>query len=132
MEQPEMRSFEDFWPFYVHEHANETNRKLHFVGTTLVIGSVALGLLTRRPAFFLAAPVFGYGFAWIGHFVVEGNTPATFKHPLWSLRADFEMWAKMVSGTMDAEVERVMKGNGVHEVAVEEPTPGTARAPQPN
>jgi hypothetical protein len=132
MEQPEMRSFEDFWPFYVREHAHETNRKLHFVGLSLAMGSVAIGLLTRRPAFFLAAPVLGYGFAWVGHFVVEGNTPATFKYPLWSLRGDFEMWWKMASGTMNAEVERVMKGNGVHEAAAEEPVPGTARAPQAN
>ena len=81
MEQPEMRSFEDFWPFYVREHQSETNRTLHFVGTTLAMGSVAAALLTRRPAFLLAAPVLGYGFAWVGHFLVEGNKPATFKHP---------------------------------------------------
>lgn len=114
MEQQEMRSFEEFWPFYVGEHANPTNRGLHFVGTTLSMGSVAAALLTRRPAFLLAAPLLGYGFAWIGHFLVEGNRPATFKHPLWSLRGDFVMWGKMVAGKMDAEVERVMKGNGVH------------------
>ena len=54
------------------------------------------------------APVLGYGSAWIGHFFVEGNVPAAFGHPLWSLRADMRMWTKIVAGTMDAEVERVM------------------------
>ena len=132
MDQPEMRSFEDFWPFYVRAHANETNRTLHFVGLSLAMGSVAVGLLTRRPGFFLAAPVLGYGFAWIGHFGVEGNTPATFGHPLWSLRGDFEMWWKIATGTMTAEVERVMKSNGVEQSTPEEAAPGTTRAAQSN
>jgi len=102
----EMRTFEDFWPFYVREHSNETNRMLHFLGTSLAMGSVVAGVVTGKKAFFAAAPLLGYGFAWIGHFVVEGNRPATFKHPLWSLRGDFVMWSKILRGTMAAEVER--------------------------
>jgi hypothetical protein len=131
MAESEMRSFEDFWPFYVRAHANETNRTLHFVGLTLAVGSAALGLLTRRPALLLAAPVLGYGFAWVGHFAVEGNTPATFGHPLWSLRGDFEMWWKIATGTMNEEVERVMKSNGVP-AQPDEQAPWTARAAQSN
>ncbi|APR81454.1 Hypothetical protein A7982_06803 [Minicystis rosea] len=124
MSQPEdkpFETFEDFWPFYVREHANPTNRKLHFVGTSLAMATVATALLTKRRALLLAAPVFGYGFAWVGHFLVEGNRPATFKHPLWSLRGDFRMWWKMATGTMDAEVERVTQANEVVEQPAEEP-----------
>jgi hypothetical protein len=113
MEQPEMRSFEDFWPFYVRAHQNETNRTLHFVGTTLAMGSIAAAALARRPAFLLAAPVLGYGFAWVGHLLVEGNKPATWGHPLWSLRGDMIMWWKTATGTMNAEVARVVGSNGV-------------------
>ena len=105
----DMRTFEDFWPFYVREHSNETNRMLHFLGTSLAMGSVVAGLVTGKKGFFAAAPLRGYSFAWVGHFLVEGNKPATFKHPLWSLRGDFVMWGKMVSGKMAAEVERVMQ-----------------------
>ncbi len=111
--EPEMRLFDDFWPFYVREHADPTNRVLHVVGTTLAMGCVAAGLLTRRRSFFVAAPVVGYGFAWVGHFLIQGNKPATFKYPLWSLRGDFEMWWKTMNGTMAAEVERVTSSNGV-------------------
>ena len=105
----DFRTFEDFWPFYVREHANKQNRQLHFVGTTLALGLAAGGLLTKRRWMLLAAPVAGYGFAWVGHFLVEGNRPATFEHPLWSLRGDFKMWTMMVRGEMDAEVERVLR-----------------------
>jgi len=122
MAKPEHQSFEEFWPFYVREHADKTNRTIHFVGTSLAMASVATALLTRRRALLLAAPVLGYGFAWFGHFVIEKNRPATFAHPAWSLRGDMVMWWKMLTGTMDAEVERITTSNGVHE----EPAPGGA------
>jgi hypothetical protein len=131
MSEPETKTyqtFEDFWPFYVREHANPTNRTLHFIGTSLAMASVAAGLLTGRRALLLAAPVLGYGFAWVGHFVVQGNRPATFKYPLWSLRGDFKMWSKIAAGTMDAEVEQALKSNGVTESHEEAPAATQAGA----
>ncbi|HEY4176947.1 MAG TPA: DUF962 domain-containing protein [Kofleriaceae bacterium] len=105
MKQPE--SFEEFWPYYVSQHQNATSRKLHFVGTTLALGCVAIS--PAVPAALLAAPVAGYGCAWIGHFVFEKNKPATWgglKAAAWSLRGDFRMWMYMLEGTMDSEVEK--------------------------
>jgi hypothetical protein len=118
MQETDPRSFEEFWPFYVRAHADKTNRTLHFIGTTLAMGSVAAAILARRPSLLLAAPVLGYGLAWIGHYGVQGNTPATFKHPLWSLKGDFVMWWKIATSQMDAEVERATKANGVAEADV--------------
>ncbi|MCP5207252.1 MAG: DUF962 domain-containing protein [Hahellaceae bacterium] len=92
------KSFEEFYPFYLSEHANSTNRKLHFTGTTLVIAIALYSLLTMKLAFLLLMPVAGYGFAWVGHFIVEKNRPATFKHPLWSLWGDFVMYKDMLTG----------------------------------
>lgn len=106
MADEQMNSFEDFWPYYVRAHSNKGNRRLHFVGTSAAMAMVAGGVLTRRLLPILLAPVVGYGFAWIGHFLVEGNVPATFGHPLWSLKGDFVMWKKILEGTMDAEVEK--------------------------
>ena len=106
MSEQRFQSFEEFWPFYVLEHANKTNRVLHFAGTSAALTILAAAAIKRKPALIPAALVAGYGCAWIGHFLVEGNRPATFKYPLWSLMGDFKMWSKMLRGTMDREVER--------------------------
>ena len=100
------QSFEEFWPFYVLEHQNKTNRLLHFVGTSAAIATAGYALVKRKPSLLPLALVVGYGPAWIGHFIVEGNRPATFKYPLWSLLGDFRMWGKTLRGTMNREVER--------------------------
>lgn len=96
-------SFDEFWPYYVSQHLHPVNRWLHFAGTTLSIGCMAATPVC--PPALAAAPVFGYGFAWFGHFVFEKNKPATFGHPLWSLRGDFKMWSLMVRGKMGPELE---------------------------
>jgi hypothetical protein len=91
------RTFRDFYPFYMTEHANPVSRRLHVIGTSLVIAAVVAGLLVNR-WFFAAAPVIGYGFAWIGHYVFEKNRPATFKYPLFSLMGDFRLFFETVTG----------------------------------
>lgn len=109
MSEQDFQSFEEFWPFYVKEHQKAASRILHFVGTTSAMACLAGGLLTHRRWLLALAPVVGYGPAWIGHFFIEKNKPASFKYPLWSLRADLVMWSKMVRFQMTEEVERVLR-----------------------
>jgi hypothetical protein len=90
-------SFAAFYPFYMTEHANPVSRRLHVAGTSLVIVCLLLGVLNDW-RICLAAPVIGYGFAWVGHFVFEKNRPATFKHPVYSLMGDFRLWFETVTG----------------------------------
>jgi hypothetical protein len=102
---PTLSSYEEFWPYYVSEHLGETTRRLHFIGTLLVIACLLAGLLVSR-WFLLAMPFAGYGFAWVGHFFFERNRPATFTYPWWSLRGDFRMFRLTLLGRMGAELER--------------------------
>ena len=95
--KPAFNSFEEFYPFYLGEHANALNRRLHFIGTSLVI-LLAISAFFFGPKLLWALPVAGYGFAWVGHFIIEKNRPATFKHPLWSLMGDFRMYADIIRG----------------------------------
>jgi hypothetical protein len=96
----EYRSFRDFYPAYLAEHKERSTRRLHFVGTLLVIVVLAVALWRREARWLLLAPVFGYGLAWIGHFAFERNRPATFRHPLYSLAGDFVMFKDMLLGRL--------------------------------
>jgi hypothetical protein len=91
-------TFRDFYPFYLTEHVNPISRRLHVIGTTLVILSLIVAIVARDWRFALAAPIIGYGFAWVGHFFFEKNRPATFKYPGYSLMGDFRLWFETVTG----------------------------------
>ena len=96
----------EFWPFYVREHQKPLTRRLHFIGTSLLFVWLGVAVGRRDPRFLLLAWLMPYGWAWVGHFLVEKNRPATFKYPVKSLLSDFVMYGKMWRGQMTAEVER--------------------------
>jgi hypothetical protein len=98
-------SFKEFWPHYVRQHSKAKTRILHAVGSTLALAAVVLAALVNG-WFLVAAPLIGYGFAWFSHFFVEGNRPATFGHPFYSLAADYRMLFLMVTGRMEQEVRK--------------------------
>ena len=97
-------TFWDFYPYYLTEHANPTNRALHFVGTTLVIACLIGAIVLHNGWLLLALPVAGYGFAWFGHFIVEKNRPATFTYPFYSLASDFVMYYHTLTGQISKKV----------------------------
>ena len=90
--------FADFYPFYLSEHANRTTRRLHFVGTSLALLCLLELEMTGDLSWLILALVFGYGFAWAAHLLVEKNRPATFKHPLYSLMGDGRMFWEILTG----------------------------------
>src|SRR5437762_3307661 len=101
----DIRTFADFWPYYVRAHSQTRTRILHAIGSVLAIVSVGLAFAISL-WFLLLAPVIGYAFAWYAHFFVEHNKPATFGHPFYSLLADYRMLFLMMAGRMDEEVAR--------------------------
>ena len=103
-QREEPQSFEEFFPFYCGEHSRPLTRWMHFAGTHAAGAVAAAAVVMRRPALLLAAPVVSYGTAWVAHFAVEKNRPATFTHPLWSLRGDLTMIGMMWKGR-DAEIQ---------------------------
>lgn len=99
----QIRTFADFWPYYVRAHSKARTRTLHAAGSVLAV--VMLGVALAVSMWWLIAiPLVGYSFAWYAHFFVEGNRPATFGHPLYSLVADYRMLFLMMAGRMDEQV----------------------------
>ena len=94
------KTFSSFYPFYLSQHQDRTNRRLHFVGSWLVVGIIVATLLTQNWWLLIGAPVAGYFFAWVGHFFFEKNQPATFTYPFYSLMGDWVMFFQMVTGKM--------------------------------
>ena len=95
-----IKNFEDFWPYYVREHRAAGCRLLHFIGSALGLVCLVSTFVTGNLWFILLGLALGYGFAWVGHFFVERNKPATFQ-------ADWRMWRLMLLGRMREEVERI-------------------------
>lgn len=90
--------FAEFYPYYLQEHSNRVCRRLHFVGSLLVLAILAAALISQQWLWLLGMPLVGYGFAWVGHFFFEHNRPATFRYPLYSLLGDWVMFKDMLIG----------------------------------
>ena len=97
-QEPTFNSFKAFYPYYLKEHRNVTCRRLHFIGSLLVLMVIISALLSQKYALLWLLPVIGYGFAWVGHFFFEKNRPATFKHPFYSLWGDWVMFKDIRTG----------------------------------
>jgi hypothetical protein len=93
-------SFREFYPDYLAEHRDPVCRRLHFTGSALVVVVALTAVVTRDWRWLVAAPVVGYGFAWIGHFFFERNRPASFHSPLYSLAGDWVMFKDMLTGRL--------------------------------
>ncbi|MBX9913316.1 MAG: DUF962 domain-containing protein [Pseudomonadaceae bacterium] len=91
-------SFAEFYPYYLQEHSNDICRRLHYVGSLLVLSIFIYALSQRQWQLLWLMPLAGYGFAWVGHFVFEKNKPATFQYPLYSLLGDWVMLKDALTG----------------------------------
>ena len=101
-----IKSYSEFYKFYLSEHQDKTCRILHFIGTFLVFVLVFLAVYTGQNFLWILVPVVGYGFAWAGHYFFEKNQPATFKYPLWSLASDFKMFFELLTGRIAFDGKR--------------------------
>ena len=96
--EKEFKSFSEFYPFYLSEHNDKINRRLHFTGLLLAFITLIIVIITKNWLLLILLPVFGYGFAWLGHYFIEKNKPATFKYPLYSILGDLCMFKDIIIG----------------------------------
>lgn len=99
-EEKEFKSFSAFYPFYLSQHQNKTCRRLHFIGSGLIIFMLTYIVITTAWQLLWSLPLIGYGFAWVGHFFFEKNKPATFTYPIYSLIGDWVMFKDILLGKL--------------------------------
>jgi hypothetical protein len=85
-------TYSAFFDFYLSEHSLPATRAVHYLGSTCGIAALILTITTGQLWWIAAGLIAGYGCAWIGHFFIEHNRPATFKYPLWSFASDYHMY----------------------------------------
>jgi len=101
------QSFEEFWPYYLGEHKLIVCRALHYIGTVASSVLLVFLIIAQKWSWLPLVLVVGYGPAWIGHFFVEKNKPATFTYPWWSLLGDYKMFYLALKGELRGELSRL-------------------------
>ncbi|KOO57431.1 membrane protein [Rheinheimera sp. KL1] len=101
------RSFSESYPYYLSEHKDPVCRRLHYIGSTLVLAILTTLVVTGLWSYWWLMLVAGYGFAWVGHFKFEHNKPATFKYPFYSLAADWVMYKDFLTGQLEQKLQKL-------------------------
>jgi hypothetical protein len=99
-------TYADFWPYYLRAHRAPTTRAVHYIGSGLALGCLGAAVVSADWLWLAAVPLVGYGFAWVAHFAIEHNKPATFGHPFWSLTSDYRMLALWLCGRLQPHLDR--------------------------
>lgn len=108
--QEQIKTYAEFFPYYLKEHSKPACRALHYIGTTLALMCWLKFILTLDYMWVGLGLVAGYGFAWIGHFGIEKNRPATFQYPFWSFISDFRMYGLWITGRLDKPLKKALEG----------------------
>lgn len=95
--QSRYATFDAFYADYLNEHRDRTNRRLHFVGTSMALAMALVAIVAFQWWLLALAFVQGYAWAWAGHFFFEKNRPATFSFPWQSYKGDMRMWWEILT-----------------------------------
>lgn len=103
-------SYSEFWLYYLRAHDRAGTRLMHYLGSTAALVALITAAITQYWLLILLAVAVGYAFAWLSHFLIERNRPATFGHPFWSLTSDFRMLVLWATGRLAPHLARARGG----------------------
>jgi hypothetical protein len=91
-------TLKEFYPYYLSEHSDKYTKLFHFIGTSFTFFFLFAFIATFNVFCLILIPLSGYGFAWVSHFFIEKNKPATFTYPFYSLVSDYIMFFEILRG----------------------------------
>jgi len=97
-EAPRIKTFEEFWPYYMSQHRKRGTRLVHFIGTSFALFFLCEYFVTSDWRLLPVGFVSVYGPAFLSHYIIEKNRPATFEHPFLSIGGDLKMFFLMLIG----------------------------------
>ena len=92
------KTLKEFYPYYLSEHGDKYTKLFHFIGTSFTFFFLFAFIATFNIFYLILTPLSGYGFAWVSHFFIEKNKPATFTYPFFSLVSDYIMFFEILRG----------------------------------
>jgi hypothetical protein len=122
----ERDDFHEFWLLYLREHREPGVRALHYLATVVGAGLFVWGLVWGPLWLLLLVLPAGYGLAWFGHRVFQGNNPVVASRPskaIWGARCDLRMCWLALTGRLAPELESAGittgKASGSHRAGAE-------------
>ena len=106
-------TFTEFWHSYLQAHSHAGTRALHYLGTTLGLIGLAVGILMLNIWLVLGSILLAYLLAWSGHYLIEHNHPSVYGHPIWSFLCDIRMLRLWLGGRLDPELRRVRRADRI-------------------
>lgn len=99
-------TYDAFWLDYLMAHSKSATRRVHYAGTALALFFAGALIATQDWRYLAAAIVTPYAFAWASHFLIQGNQPVSFRHPVWSLISGARMFGFWLDGRLNSELVR--------------------------
>jgi hypothetical protein len=106
---PERDDFNEFWLLYLREHREPGVRVCHYVATVVGAGLFTVGVVWGPLWLLLLVLPAGYGLAWFGHRVFQGNNPVVASRPskaIWGAGCDLRMCWLALLGRLGPELAR--------------------------
>jgi len=101
------RDFASFWPYYVSQHMRRGTRAMHYAGTWVALLAILGAAVTATWWLVPLGIATTYAFAWVSHYAIEKNRPASFVYPGYSFAGDLVLFARISTGRIGRDVQLV-------------------------
>lgn len=96
--QTRIKTYKDFYSFYLTQHSKMWTRIFHFLAILLVFAVIIFVIQSGKERFLWYVPIYGLGISGLSHAIFEKNRPTILRYPLWSVLSDLKMFVELMIG----------------------------------